>query len=71
MVEQEAALWIPAPRATRFQAPARLPMAFQVQTVCGLTPSIRLICALTRPWGLSIQTQSSSARPSALGHARD
>ena len=33
----------------RFQAPARLPIAFQVQTVSGLTPSISRTWHFTRP----------------------
>ena len=47
VVEQEAAAWTSGASAARFQAPARLPMAFQVHTVSGLTPSISLICAFT------------------------
>ena len=49
--------------AARFQAPLRLPIAFQVHTVSGLTPSINLICASIRPAWLDTQTQSSSASP--------
>src|SRR5438270_161284 len=49
--------------AARFQAPGRLPIAFQVHTVFGLTPSISFSCASMRPAWLDTQTQSSSARP--------
>src|SRR5579862_9152822 len=44
-------------------APRRFPIAFQVQTVSGLTPSTTRICPLTLPCELSIQTQSLSPRP--------
>ena len=44
------------------QAPARLPIAFQVQTVSAAQPSISLSWALVRPCGLVTSTQSPSAR---------
>ena len=55
---------------SRFQAPARLPMAFQVQTVSLLTPSICFAWTLIRPLWLVTQTQSSSAIPSSLAFSR-
>ena len=54
----------------RPQAPARLPMAFQVQTVSGFTPSISRSWHLSRPARLSTQTQSSSPSPISRALAR-
>jgi hypothetical protein len=49
--------------SVRPQVPARLPMAFQVQTVSGFTPSISRSWHFKRPARLSTQTQSSSPSP--------
>ena len=66
VVEQEAAAGL---RRVVVEAPgaARLPMAFQVHTVSGLTPSISSHLRLDPAVRLSIHTQSSSARPSSRG----
>ena len=68
VVEQEALASPSGASLRRSRRRARLPIAFQVQTVSGLTPSIS--CGpgtLMRPCWLVTQTQSPSAMPELLG----
>ena len=50
---------------SRAQAPGRLPMAFQVQTVAGFCASISATGTVMRPWGETTSAQSPSSKPSA------
>ena len=52
------------------QAPLRLPMAFQVQTVWPLTASMRATGTLIRPWCEVSQTQSPSLQPVLVADRR-
>ena len=52
------------------QVPRCLPIAFQVQTVSGLQPSISLARQRIQPWRLDTRTQDRSSIPSASPRAR-
>jgi len=52
-------------RGLKPQAPAALPMAFQVQTVPGSTALEKRAMQRTLPWGDSTQIQSPSSKPLA------
>ena len=58
------------PSASRFQAPARLPIAFQVHTVSGLTPSISLHLRLDAADAARRSRPSRRRRGRARGRAR-